>query len=253
MTERSFQINREGFHICCGIFCRDIRDIDTLVIFCHGFAGHRSSAAALRLAQRLTDKHRRAALLTFDLPCHGEDVRKKLALSDCLDYLEQVVAYARETYRPKNLYACGTSFGGFLLLDYAAARGNPFTKIVLRCPAVDMYRILTRTLLTPEDLGALRRGKAVSVGFDRKIAIRQSFLEELQQADLRKNDYLDWAEDILVLQGMADEIVSPDSVLEFCQDQLMECIPIAGADHRFRDPGKMDLAIKETLNFFSMS
>ena len=32
----------------------------------------------------------------------------------------------------------------------------------------------------------------------------------------------------------------------------MEFIPIPGADHRFRDPLKMDAAIKHILEFFAL-
>ena len=251
--ERYFEINETGFNIRCKLYARDQRDIGCLVIFCHGFGGHKDNAAAARFADRLLSRHKRAALLTFDLPCHGSDVRKKLSLAACLDYLDRVVRYAGEVFHPEGLYACATSFGGYLTLKYIADRGNPFRLIALRCPAVDMYDVLTRSIMESSDLDKLRRGKDIPVGFDRKVPVSPLFLEELRQGDIRKADYQDYAEDILVLQGTADEIVPFDSVRSFCDDQLIEFVPIEGADHRFRDPRKMDAAIKAILDFYRIS
>ncbi len=251
--ERYYEINETGFNIRCKLYARDPRDIDNLVIFCHGFGGHKDNAAAARFADRLLTKHKRAGLITFDLPCHGSDVRKKLILSDCLDYLDLVVCHARDSFRPEALYACATSFGGYLTLNYLASRGNPFRRIALRCPAVDMHQILTGTIMAAGDRDLLRRGREVSVGFDRKVPVSSLFLDQLREADIRKEDFLDFAEDILILHGTDDEVVPFESARKFSDDQLIEFLPIQGADHRFRNPRHMDAAIKAILDFYSLS
>ena len=46
-----------------------------------------------------------------------------------------------------------------------------------------------------------RRGKYVQVGFDRKIEVNNQFLIDLEEGDIRKSDYIDFAEDILILHG----------------------------------------------------
>lgn len=250
--ERCFQINRDGCNIRCKLSCRELHSITAVVIFCHGFGGHKDNSAAARFADRLINRNRHAALITFNWPCHGDDVRKKLCLGDCLTYLHHVADYARETFRTEAVYAYATSFGGYLTLLYLADRGNPFRKIALRCPAVDMYDVLTGAIMTSGDGETLRRGKDALVGFDRKISVSPRFLEELRVHDLRSRDFPDCAEDILILHGTADEIVPFHSAQSFAEAQLMEFVAIEGADHRFRDPRNMDEAIRLILDFFEI-
>lgn len=248
--ERNFEINESGHNIRCKLYCQDPRGIRRIVIFCHGFGGHKDNAAAARFAEKLLSKYKNAALITFDWPCHGDDVKKKLCLADCSTYLDLLLEYVRQKYQTEQINAYGTSFGGYLILKYISEKGNPFRKIALRCPAVDMYDVLTNTVMASEDFDRLQKGKEVPVGFDRKIMVGAPFLKELQAADIRKRDYLDYAEDILILHGTEDEIVPFASANTFAEENLIEFIPIEGADHRFRNPQKMDLAIKYILEFF---
>lgn len=246
--ERYFSINRGGFSIRCKLYCRDIHAIDRVVVFVHGFAGHKDTGSAARFAEKLLGKHKTAALVTFDLPAHGEDARKRITLADSLRYLDLVTQYLAETYAAP-LFAYATSFGGYLTLAYLSQKGNPFRRIVLRCPAVDMYQALCDLITRADQWGPLQKGRDAAVGFDRKVLVSPAFLEELRQTDVRQADYLDWAEDIQILQGTDDEIIPECRVRDFAEEQLMEYIPIQGADHRFHDPKKMDLAIKEILEF----
>lgn len=246
--ERDFSINQSGYSIRCKLYCQEPRGVEQVVLFVHGFGGHKGSGAEQRLAQKLLAKYKRAALVSFDLPAHGEDAHKKLQLPVCLDYLGVVAAYLQEKY-PGPLSVCATSFGGYLVLLYLRRRGNPFHRIALRCPAVGIYELLTQRLLTGEQLAQLEKGKPVLAGFDRKVQLDGEFLTELRENDVRREDYLDWAEDILLVQGTRDEVVPPEEVAKFADQQLIELVPIEGADHRFRDPQKMDLAIREILLF----
>lgn len=246
--ERYFSINQSGCSIRCKLYCQEPRKIQKVVLFVHGFGGHKDAGAAARFAEKLLGKQKGAALVTFDLPAHGEDVHKKLSLEDCLDYMKLVTGYLQETYHAP-IFCYATSFGGYLTLLYLAKAGNPFQKIALRCPAVEMYQSITGTILSPEQLVELNKGKALPVGFDRKVTITRAFLQELQENDIRPLDYLDWAEDICIVQGTADEILAPEKVFAFADDHLIESVPVEGADHRFHDPKKLDLAHKIILEF----
>ena len=249
---RYFEVNGGGHNIRCKLYCNDIKRIRRCVLFCHGFGGHKDNSAAEKFARRLLTKHPACALVTFDLPAHGEDVKKKLSLSDCDAYLSLVTEFVRERYAPEGLYCYATSFGGYLTLKYVAEHGSPFRRIVLRCPAVDMYRVLTGAFLGPEEQALLEKGKDVALGFDRRVPVSGAFLEDLRQNDIRKLDFLDWAEDILVIQGTADEIVPFAQVRQFADEQLMEFLPVEQADHRFRHPGTMEAAMKAILEFMNL-
>ncbi len=247
--ERYFEINEKGHNIRCKLYCNNPQDIRKIVVFGHGFGGHKDNGAAEKFAQRMLSKYKGTALVTFNWPSHGDDVKKKICLADCSDYLELVVSYLKQKYGTEELYAYATSFGGYLTLKYIAERGNPFRKIALRCPAVNMHEVLTRAIMASEELEALQRGRDVPVGFDRKILVTPQFLEELREKDIRNWDYLDFAEDILILHGTEDEIVPFEAAREFCEEKLIEFIPVEGADHRFRSQKAMDQAIKLILDF----
>ena len=246
-----FDCNRGGHSIKCKLYANDPRAIRNLVIFGHGFGGHKDNKACERFAETLLSKRKDAAVLVFNWPGHGDDVKKRVTLSDCDDYLRLILEFAQEEYHPAALFGYATSFGGFVFLKYLAAHGSPFRRLALRCPAVDVYEALTTRILTPQDKAKLEKGKDVDVGFDRKVRINQEYLDELSRVDLFAMDFLDYAENLLILQGTADEVVSYDAVFRFADQNLIELIPFEHADHRFHDPAKMGAAIADILKFFT--
>lgn len=250
---RYFEINAQGNNIRCKMYFAEKGAADKAVIFCTGFAGHKDNNAANKFAEKVLSKHRDVCTVVFNWPAHGDDVKKKITLDDCMTYLDLVIREVRETYGIGTLYAYATSFGGYLLLKYISEHGSPFRKIALRCPAVSMYDVLTHTIIGSDELERIMKGKDVQVGFDRKILVTRAFLEELAANDIRTRDYLDWAEDMLILHGTKDEVVPFEDSRKFADDQLIEFIPVEKADHRFQDPVLMSLANKYVMEFFDFS
>ena len=250
MKYNYFEINTKANNIRCKIYYREKGIHEKAVIFCTGFAGHKDNGAAHTFADRVLSKYKGIAVLTFNLPCHGDDVKKKLALEDCMTYLELVVDYIRSELRAGEIYSYATSFGGYLVLKYISEHENPFVKIALRCPAVNMAEVLTNTIMKHDELDAIAKGKPVQVGFDRKIEVTRQFLAELEAADIQKLDYLDDAEDVLILHGTKDEVVPFQAGRAFAENNLIEFIPVENADHRFQNPACMEAATKAILEFF---
>lgn len=248
--EKYFQINRDGQNIRCKLYHGKGAPIEKIVLSLHGFAGHKDNAAAQKFADRVLTKYKGTGILTYDLPCHGDDVKKKLVLQDCMTYLGMVLDYIRADLGIEEIYAYATSFGGYLVLKYIREQGNPFRKIALRCPAVNMAEVLTGIILENGDLDQLHRGKNVKVGFDRKVEINRQFLADLEESDIRKLDYLDYAEDILILHGTKDEVVPFEAGEAFAENNLIEFLPVENADHRFQNPACMEFATKKVLEFF---
>ena len=227
-----FEINEQGSNIRCKAYIREKGAASKAILYCTGFAGHRDNRAAERFAEKALSKYRDVAVVVFDWPAHGDDVRKKLQLADCDTYLGLVVKKLKEDPGISELYAYATSFGGYLVLKYISEHENPFQKIALRCPAVDMYDVLTRSIMKNDEYDRIAKGKDVQVGFD------------------RERDYLEPAEDILILHGTADEVVPFAEGKAFAENQLIEFIPVEGADHRFQNPAHMSLANKYAMEFF---
>ncbi len=247
-----FEINEHQLSIRCKLYCADVTAVTRVVIFGHGFSGHKDNRAAEKFACRLMSGHSDCALVTFNWPAHGDDEHTQLHLSDCCDYLHQVISHVRRKFCTDELYFYGTSFGGYLALKYIGECGNPFRKIALRAPAVNMYDALTQVILSPSQLELLRLGQTATSGFDRKIAITQSFLDSLRDNDIRRQDYSSASHSILILHGTADEVISCEASRAFAKKNGIGFIPFDHADHRFQDPCIMDQAIERILDFFAL-
>lgn len=249
MKAQDYTVSRSGYNVSCKLYYEDKKAIRAVVLFGHGFGGHKDNRAAERFAQRALDKLHMATVC-FNWPCHGDDVRKKLRLGDCDGYLTAVIEDVRARYYDPKLYGYATSFGGFLFLKYILDHGSPFVRMALRCPAVDLFRVQTERIMSAEELERVEKGKEAAVGFDRKVALDKPYLNEIRAVDLLHEDFTPWMDDVLILHGTRDEIVPFDLVQRFADEQLMEFVPIENADHRFQDPRAMDEAIKAILDFF---
>lgn len=248
--EKYYQINREGCNIRCKLYCNDPKTMKKAVIYGHGFGGHKDNKAAERFAERVLSKYRGIGVVCFDLPCHGDDVRKSLSLRDCSEYLKLVIEDMKDKYHGILLYGYATSFGGYLFLKYIHDNGNPFEKLALRSPAVNMYESITTNIMSDEERSRISHGKTADVGFDKKIRIDGSFLAELKEADIMKYDFIEQAESILIIHGSKDEIISMNVLEEFSDRNVIEIKTVKNADHRFMDPNKMNTAIEYITEFF---
>ena len=247
-----FDINEAGFSVRCKLFAADKRAADRVIICCHGFGGSKDSHAIARFADRVLSKYKSVAVIAFEWPCHGQDARKALRLDECFRYLDIVTAYAKQRFQPRKLFAYGTSFGGYLLLNYMLQSPGVFEKIALRCPAINIYESLTTVILSEDDRQKLHRGKDVLAGFDRKIKLSPEALQELSDHDIAHSDaFVPYADKLLILHGTKDEIISFDIDKAFSERNGIPFLAFDGADHRFSDPVKMDAAIHEILRFFS--
>lgn len=248
--EKYFDIKKDKHNIRCKIYCDRSAEIKKAVLYVHGFAGHKDNGAAAKFAERLLTKYKGIALVCFDLPCHGDDVKKKLTLDDCMAYIGAAVSYIKNELHAEELCAYATSFGGYLILKYISENGSPFAKIALRCPAVNMAQTITRSIIKNDELEKLRKGKSVLVGFDRKIEIAQPFLTELENCDISRIDFIDFAEDIIIIHGTKDDVVPFDESRDFADSNIIEFVPVENADHRFQNPSHMETATKSILAFF---
>ena len=231
MTEKYFDINESGYSVRCKLYCNDVRAIKRAVIFGHGFGGHKDNKAAEKFAAKLLSKHKDFCVVTFNWPCHGDDARKNLLLSECDKYLTFVIDYVKKQFETDEIYAYATSFGAFLFLKYIAEHGyDPFRKVALRCPAITIYDSMIHRIMTPDDYEKILKGKPVLVGFDRKIKIGKPFLEDLE--------------------GTKDEVIPIERSAEFADQNVIEFVPMQNGDHRFTDPKIMDLAIHTIISFF---
>ena len=248
MKTKAFSIHDGQNNIRCLLYSGDAQT-EHAVIYCHGFAGHKDTRSAARFAEYMLPKYKSMAVLCFDWPCHGEDVRKKLSLADCGAYLGAVIRYAKETLHAIRIDCYAASFGGYAVLRYAAEHSDPFRMIALRSPAVNMYEVLC-SMLTDQDRAQLAKGKDAAVGFDRKIAVSPAFLAEVRAADIMEDDFTGIADSVLIMHGERDEVVPFEASKRFAEKNRIDFIPFPKADHRFSDPKLMTEAIQYVEAFF---
>ena len=251
--EKNFDINQQGYSIRCKLLINDndkqTRTFDNVVIVTHGFGSHKDTAGTVHFAEHLTSKYKNYAVIAFDWPCHSADARKKLSLPECMNYLTWVVDYAKTELQAKHIYNYSTSFGSYITLRYLIEKGNPFQKIALRSPGVNMYESMSNHV-SDEGFAKLKKGKEIQVGFERKMKIDQAFMDDLKSFDVRDHEYFDFADDILILHGTKDEMIPIDLVREFAENNVIEFVPVEGANHPFQNPNHMALAIHKIIEFF---
>lgn len=249
--QKLFDINEEGFSVRCKLFFnKDIHEIKEIVIATHGFGGFKDNKSIERFGDKITSKNKKFGVICFDWPCHGQDARKKLVLYECLTYLRLVVKYAKETMKADKIYNYSVSFGAYLTLKYINDNENPFNKIALRSPGIRMYEAVMDSI-SEEDLGKLSKGKEITLGRDRLIKISQDFLDELKDNDITKYEFFDYADDILMIHGLKDEMIPVAYSEEFAEANVIELIEVEKADHRFSNPQQLDFAIQKIIDFFS--
>lgn len=250
MIEKYFNINEEHLSVRCKLYAQDnARAFSHVAVATYGFGGNKDNHAVQKFAERLTAKYKGYAVLTFDWPAHGTDGRKRLSIPESMEYLTLAVTYAKEQLGADHLYYYGTSYGGYVGLRYVAEVGDPFDRIVLRCPGIDLYRIMTENL-TDDELHKISRGKKVLVGYARKSEIDQEFLDDLREHDVRAHEYFDWADTMLLIHGIKDAVVPIEDTRRFADDNVIPLIEVPDGDHPFSNPHAMDYAIGETVKFF---
>ena len=93
--KKSFTINEKGNSIRCLMYYADIKAVRRAVICAHGFGGNKDNKSAERFSDYVLKKHKDIVVITYDAPAHGEDVKRKLMLDDCFEYIEIVTAYVK--------------------------------------------------------------------------------------------------------------------------------------------------------------
>lgn len=252
MMNKYFDINEQGFSIRCKVyFNKDLRNVSSIVIATYGFGGNKDNKAVEKFADRITGKYKGYGVVCFDWPCHGMDARNKLILEECVTYLDLVLAYVMREMKADRIYNYSSSFGSYVTLRYLQEKGeNPFAKIAFRCSAIKMYDAMVKNI-TEDDWTKLNKGKEILRGHDRKIKITKEFLEELQAHDVSQNDYMEYADDIIMIHGTKDEMAPISVVEEFSENNVIELVAVENADHPFSNPDYMDFAIQKMIEFFA--
>ena len=222
-----------------------------VVVGIHGFSGDKESSVLIELSKHLNKNG--VALVTFDLPCHGEnDYTKILNLDECINSIKTIFNFTKEHFKHTPISIFATSFGGYLLLNYLSKNEETLNKVILRAPAVFMAEVLTNSFLKWRNLSKEDLATPVSVGKKQNLFIDGTFLNDLQLNNLENakptNHYL------YIIQGKRDDIVDPVKNEGFFKKHYPnkhKFIWFENADHQFKKPGELERIISETMKILN--
>lgn len=219
-----------------------------IVVGIHGFSGDKESSVLIKLSKHLNENN--IALVTFDLPCHGEnDNSNPLILQDCFDSIRNIFDFVKNNFKNIPISTFATSFGGYLLLNHLSKNEEKLNKVILRAPAIHMSEVLENVIFPFNNLSAKKIESPVNLGFEKQLIINKQFLENLRENNL---EYLPETNDFLyILQGKQDDIVNPELNEKFFKmhyPNRHQFIWFENADHRFKKPGELEKIISETLS-----
>lgn len=246
-----FDINQQGYSIRCKLYYnKDIHNHSHVVIATYGFGGNKDNKAVEKFADRITTKYKGYVVVCFDWPCHGMDARNVLLMNECMLYLGMVYDYVKDELKAEKIYNYSSSLGAYITLRYLHEKGeNPFDKIAFRCAAVKMYDAMARHI-TEDEWSKLNKGKEILRGHDRKIKVSKAFLDDLKTFDVTQYDYMEYADDIIMIHGTKDEAVPIEVAEAFSEENVIELHAVKNADHPFSNPDYMDFAIQKMIEFF---
>lgn len=218
----------------------DIPNPKKILLGVHGFAGSKDSSALKEISCELEKQF--VTTICFDLPGHGENLSLELTLKNVLVEFAALVKYVKENYKNTPIDLFATSFGAYSALLYLLKNKNPFDRVFLRCPAVNMSTVLEKRII--KDFEAFERDKKMALGDENNITVTWNFYQELEQNDLLKADRIDLP--ITVIQGDKDDLVFFEDVKKYVEQKLpyATLIIIKGADHRFKRPQDMKQIIE---------
>lgn len=218
-----------------------------IIIAMHGFCGDKSSSCIGELEKRVTQKG--IGLIKFDWPGHGESeaAGDQLTLDNCLSDIDSVVEYVKSVSPHARLIAFATSFGGYLALLYNYYNRDVFEKIILRSPAINMYKALMNGVLTNEALSQLRQNGSTVYGFERDLKITESFVEEVRGNDISEMYHGIALPNVSIIHGTDDDLVPFADSRLFANEHRCQLHEVKGADHRYKKPGELDKVIEITM------
>lgn len=246
--ERTHLLPHGDLQIPCKIYEPDFCEVNQVIIGIHGFGGSKESSVLAAVAEEMY--FYKTAMITFDLPGHGESAvsGRELTLENCRDGLMAVAAYAREAFPDATRFGIfASSFGAYVALlamdDLTEQLGR--VKVVLRAPAVRMNKSFL-TIARIDEAQFLKKGRIIC-GYDRKMEIPYSFYEELT----KNNVVADYDMPMMILQGELDDVVLAEDVEFFRLLNSQAClVTIPGAGHRFDHDGEMDMIVDLARDWF---
>lgn len=227
-------VTGRGYHIPT---ISRITDTDREILLCvRGFGGGAYSTVVELIAREM--KKIGVGTFSFTWPAHGNSDASgdMLTVENCLADMEDVMGELKSLYPDKSFSCFATSFGGYMAVLYHQKYPDDFRKIILRSPAVKMADVLLDFMneAQREDFFA---GEKLDFGFaDHSLILGKNYYESLLKYPVY-DMIVNRPDKFVIIQGDADEIVSPVDVRTFAVNNGIPVHWVSGADHQYTNPG----------------
>ena len=251
INELKVKTKRENYEIpCIANFPEGMKKV---IIAIHGFGSTKRSETIISLI-RLLDEHN-IGVISLDLPAHGdsEETGEYLTLNNCIDDIETVEEFLKSKFNEINIGFFASSFGAYLTLLKINKSRNKYGSVVLRCPAINMAKILEESLkIENTTLEEFRNKGYVTEGFARRFDVTYEMYKELLNNDVLKN--YNSNNKILIIHGTEDTTapISDSIKLKDKFSNYINIVKIEGANHRFQKTSQiekvLDIATEYIVN-----
>lgn len=246
--ERSFLISSGMLEIPCKIYTPDYGETQRVVLGVHGFCGSKDDSIQSSIAEEMALFN--TATVRFDFPAHGESpmTDDQFTVENCIGVLLAVAARAKKEFLLIGdfcIFASG--FGAYLtvlaLEELTDILGD--VRIVLQTPDFRMAdTILAMKGVTEAEY---KEKGSMLYGFDRKIEIPYSFIQELRSNMIFNSYHVP----MLLIHGEKDEYLPLEDVLHFRRiNDCAKLVVIPGAGHRFLNEGEWDMVLDLVRDWF---
>ena len=195
-----------------------------LVVYCHGFGSNKESIEKHVKALEEND----GGIISFDFPGHGEDKtdNKDITYDMCYKYIDEVVKYVTDKYPKTKIALMGSSFGGYMALNYINDSGRKFYRTFLKYPAINLYECIKRKLNIDDSYFDNHEYFELPNGY----RLYKKFYLDAKEHDIMHN-FNKHNNDIYIVQGNIDKIVLADDIIDFVKRNGLQANIIINGDH----------------------
>ncbi|MFA9466333.1 MAG: alpha/beta hydrolase [Velocimicrobium sp.] len=183
-------------------------------------------------------------VLSFDLPKHGDRKQEKLLcnVQNCIQNLEDIMAYAKSFYKHINLFAC--SIGSyFSLISYS---NENLEQVLFLSPIVDMERLITNMMtwfgVTEEQL---KTEQEIDTPTGQKLY--WDYFSYVKNHPLNK-----WTAHTAILYGSNDDLCEFEVISNFAKHNSCDLQILEQGEHYFHTPEQLSYFkkwIDQKINF----
>ena len=215
-------------------------NMNQIIIYCHGFGDNKD-----RIYQHADILNiNNIGIISFDFPCHGEDLTnyKDFTYKLGIDYIESVVNYIKDNYPNIKISIIGSSFGGYMVLNYINDKKELFHKVFLKYPAVNFYECTKRKLKINDNYFDNNDYFELPSGY----RIYKTFYFDSKKHDIMQ-EFNKYNNNIYIIHGNIDKTVLLEDIMLFIKKYDIKLNIIDGATHGMKD--HLDLVNEELINF----